>query len=262
MVVKTALITGASSGIGKTFAQELATHQSNLILVARSQDKLHQLAQQLQSDHALNVEVIVQDLTEPRAGQKVYDQVKEKGLSVDLLVNNAGFGDYGPFTQRDLSRQLEMVQLNITVLVELTYLFLDQMQQRGNGGIINVASIAGFQALPYLSTYAATKAFVLSFSEALWSENQGTGVHVFALCPGPTESNFFERAEFPTRLTNGNQNGLTSSEAVVKEALQTLEKNRSNVVTGGLTNQIIVNISRFFPREFLAKAVEKQFRPQ
>src|SRR5512147_1831625 len=120
MIMKTALITGASSGIGRAFAQELALRQTNLILVARSQDKLYQLAQQLEGQTSLQIDVIVQDLTEPQAGQKVYNRVKELGRTVDLLINNAGFGDYGPFAERDLSRQLDMIQLNVTVLVELT----------------------------------------------------------------------------------------------------------------------------------------------
>ncbi|MGB5594932.1 MAG: SDR family oxidoreductase [Crocosphaera sp.] len=259
--MKTALITGASSGIGLAFAQELANHQTNLILVARSQDKLDQLAQQLQQAASIEVEVIIQDLTEPQAGQKVYDGVQDKGLSVDLLINNAGFGDYGPFFERELSRQLEMVQLNVTVLVELTHLFLSQMQQRGEGSIINVASIAGFQALPYLSTYAATKAFVLSFTEALWAENKEKGINCLALCPGPTESNFFETAQFPQTFKNNNNSGMISATTVVKDALQALEKNKSHVVTGGLGNNLIVNSSRFLPREWLLNAVEKQFRP-
>ncbi|MEM8780691.1 MAG: SDR family oxidoreductase [Cyanobacteria bacterium P01_G01_bin.49] len=259
MTTKTALITGASSGIGQTFAEELANCQTNLILVARSQDKLYQLAQQLQAANSVKVDVIVQDLTETQAGQKVYDQVKNQGLSVDLLINNAGFGDYGLFVERDLSRQLDMVQLNITVLVELTHLFLKEMQQQNNGGIINVASIAAFQALPYLSTYAATKAFVLSFSESLWAENQDTGVNILALCPGPTESNFFEKADFPVAFARQSKKGLTSAEEVVKDALQALENHQSNIVTGGLGNQVIVNASRFLPREWLTKAVKKQF---
>ncbi len=260
MVIKTALITGASSGIGQAFAEELAPRGTNLILVARSQDKLDRLAKQLQEKTSIDVEVIVQDLTEPQAGQKVYDWVQDKGLSVDCLINNAGFGDYGPFAERDLSKQLEMIQLNVTVLVELTHLFLSPMQQQRQGSIINVASIAGFQALPYLSTYSATKAFVLSFTEALWAENKDKGINCLALCPGPTESNFFEVADFPQSFENKNNGSLTSAQAVVKDALKALENNQSNVVTGGLANNLIVNTSRFFPREFLLKAVEKQFR--
>ncbi len=260
MVIKTALITGASSGIGQAFAEELAVSGTNLILVARSQDKLDKLAKQLRETASINVEVIVQDLTEPQAGQKVYKQVQDQGLRVDCLINNAGFGDYGPFAERELSKQLEMIQLNVTVLVELTHLFLSPMQQQGQGSIINVASIAGFQALPYLSTYAATKAFVLSFTEALWAENKDKGINCLALCPGPTESNFFEVADFPQSFENKNNGSLTSAQTVVKDALKALENKQANVVTGGITNNLIVNSSRFFPREFLLQAVEKQFR--
>ncbi|MDJ0660094.1 MAG: SDR family oxidoreductase [Crocosphaera sp.] len=261
MVTKTALITGASSGIGQAFAEELATCHTHLILVARSHDKLYRLAKQLQEKTSIHVEVIVQDLTEPQAAQKVYDRVQDKGLSVDLLINNAGFGDYGPFAERDLSRQLEMIQLNVTVLVELTHLFLSEMQQRGEGSIINVASLAGFQALPYLSTYSATKAFVLSFTEALWAENKDKGIKCLALCPGPTESNFFEAARFPQSFENKNNSSLTSAEEVVRDALNALDNHKSNVVTGKIMNNLIVNASRLFPREFLLNAIEKQFKP-
>jgi short-subunit dehydrogenase len=257
--METALITGASSGIGATFARELAQRGYNLVLVARSQDKLNLLAQKLQDEFKIETAVIVQDLTKPGATQTVYDHLQEKDISIDLLINNAGFGDYGAFTERDLSRQVEMIQLNITALVELTYLFLPAMQQRQGGSIINVASIAGFQPLPYLSVYAATKAFVLSFSEALWAENKDQGVKILALCPGPTESEFFKVAQFPDSLSNGKPSYVPAEE-VVKDALKALNKNQSHVVTGGLGNQIIVNLSRFLPREFLVSLVEKQFK--
>lgn len=156
--MNTALITGASSGIGETFARELAAQNTNLILVARSQDKLDQLAQQLQTQHPIQAEVIVQDLTAPGACQSVFERVMQQGLQVDLLINNAGFGDYGNFTDRPLEKQVAMIQLNVTALVELTHLFLPGMKQRQSGGIINLASIAAFQPLPYISVYAATKA--------------------------------------------------------------------------------------------------------
>jgi uncharacterized protein len=260
MTMKTALITGASSGIGTAFAQELAMRQINLILVARSQNKLYQLAEKLQHQVPIKVEVIVQDLTEQQAAKKVYDTITEKGLNVDFLVNNAGFGDYGAFTQRELSRQAEMIQLNIVALVELTYLFLSEMQQRGTGNIINVASIAGFQPLPYLSVYAATKAFVLSFSEALWAENKGRNINILALCPGPTDSNFFEAADFPDSFTNKNNGSLTSAKEVVKDALKALENRKSNTVPGGISNQFLVNSNRFLPRELLINIIAQKFR--
>jgi hypothetical protein len=258
--MKTALITGASSGIGAAFARELAARKTDLVLVARSEDKLQQLAKQLQEQFQVRSEILVQDLTAPGATQSVCDAISEKGLTIDLLINNAGFGDYGAFVDRDLQRQVEMIQLNITALVELTYRFLPSMKQRGSGGIINVASIAGFQPLPYLSVYAATKAFVLNFSESLWAENKDTGVRILALCPGATESNFFKVAEFPSSFAGKNGNRYTPAEEVVRDALKALEQNQPNIVTGGVGNKLMVNISRFFPRDWLVSAVEKQFR--
>lgn len=260
--MKTALITGASSGIGTSFAQELASRNYNLVLVARSQDKLEELAKQLQETHAINTEIIVQDLTADNAAQTVFDTVSEKQLHIDLLVNNAGFGDYGLFAESSLEKQLEMIQLNMTALVALTHLFLSPMREQGNGGIINVSSIAGFQPLPYMSVYAATKSFVLSFSEALWVENQDAGVTVTCVCPGATETQFFVKAEFPDSFTQSNPQGYATPEEVVKATLQALEAKQANVVTGGLANQIISNVPRFLPREALLKAVAKQFAPK
>lgn len=259
--MKTALITGASYGIGAVFARQLAQKSMNLVLVARSQDKLEQLGAELRQNYGIQVTVIIQDLTVAHAGQLVYDSVNQKGITVDLLVNNAGFGDYGTFSERDLARQLEMIQLNTMVLVELTHLFLRPMLTRTTGAIINVASIAGFQPLPYLSVYAATKAFVLSFSEALWAENKDKGVEILALCPGPTESEFFQAAQFPLSLADKNGQ-LDTAEIVVKDALIALEKKRSNVVAGQLSNRIIVNLPRFLPRQLLVSLVEKQFKSE
>ncbi len=258
--METALITGASSGIGEAFARELAAKNTNLVLVARSEDKLNQLAQQLQGQFNLQTEVIVQDLTEPEAAHTLFHQVDRLGLNIDLLINNAGFGDYGAFGDRPLDKQLEMIQLNITALVGLTGLFLPGMKQRGSGSIINVSSIAGFQPLPYMSVYAATKAFVLNFTEALWAENKNSGVRFLALCPGPTESQFFQVAEFPSSFGGKNSNNMTPAAEVVKDALKALEKNQSTLVTGGFGNQLVVNIPRFLPRDWLVGAVEKQFR--
>ncbi len=258
--METALITGASSGIGEAFARELAAKNTNLVLVARSEDKLNQLAQQLQGQFNLQTEVIVQDLTEPEAAHTLFHQVDRLGLNIDLLINNAGFGDYGAFGDRPLDKQLEMIQLNITALVGLTGLFLPGMKQRGSGSIINVSSIAGFQPLPYMSVYAATKAFVLNFTEALWAENKNSGVRFLALCPGPTESQFFQVAEFPSSFDDKNSNNMTPAAEVVKDALKALENNQSTLVTGGFGNQLVVNIPRFLPRDWLVGAVEKQFR--
>lgn len=258
--MKTALVTGASSGIGATFAKELAKKSYDLVLVARSQDKLEKLAVELARDCGIKTEVISQDLTEPSAGQKVFDAVSNKGITVDLLINNAGFGDYGAFIDRPLAKQMSMVQLNIAAMVELTGLFLPGMQQRKNGAIINISSTAGFQPIPYMSVYAASKAFVLSFSEALWAENKDNGVHILVSCPGPTESKFYDRADFPDNATETNGVTVASAEKVVEETLEALANKQSNVVTGGVANQIIVNLPRLFPRDLLVNLVEKQFK--
>jgi len=263
LLMSTALITGASSGIGAVFAQALAKRQTNLVLVARSQDKLNQLAQQLQEQYPIQVEVLVQDLTGPDAAKSVFEAVTQKNITIDLLINNAGFGTYGSFSESSLPKQLEMIQLNIMALVDLTYQFLPQMQQRGSGAIINLSSIAGFQPLPYMSVYAATKAFVLSFSEALWAENQDKGVKVIAVCPGPTKTNFFDIAGFEELATGSRENQRSATpESVVRDALKALEGHSSTVVTGGLPNQIIVNLPRFLRRDTLVKLVEQQFRPK
>ena len=258
--MKTALVTGASSGIGETFARELASRKTNLILVARSQDKLEKLATELSSTYQIETEVIVRDLTEPAAGQAVFDAVSAKGLTVDLLINNAGFGDYGAFGDRPLDKQLAMVQLNITAVVELTGLFLPLMQQRHNGAIINVSSIAGFQPIPYMSVYAASKAFILNFSEALWAENKDSGVRILVACPGPTESKFYDRADFPDSATGLNSMTMASTEKVVRETLAALDKGQSTVVAGGFANQIIVNLPRLLPRDILVNVLGKQFK--
>ena len=258
----TAFVTGASSGIGEEFARQLAAQNTNLILVARSQEKLEKLASQLQQKYQIEAEVIVQDLTVSNAGKTVFDLIQQKGLTVDILINNAGFGDYGAFDSSDLSKQLQMIQLNIMVLTELTGLFLPLMKSQGRGSIVNISSIAGFQPLPYMSVYAATKAFVLSFTEALWAENKDSGLRILAVCPGPTESDFFNKADFPDSFTKSQSSNMTMTptEDVVTETLKTLDKKQSTLVTGGIANQIIVNIPRFVPRDFLVNAVEKQFK--
>jgi uncharacterized protein len=257
----TALITGASLGIGAAFAEALAEEGMDLVLVARSEDRLQQLANTLQSLHGIRADVIVQDLTQPDAATVLYKAVEALGIKIDLLVNNAGFGDYGSFGDRPRQKQLDMIALNVTALVDLTHQFLPQMQQRRSASILNIASIAAFQPMPYMSVYAATKAFVLSFSEALWAENQNTGVHVMAVCPGPTESQFFEAADFPKTLASSGQT-IASAETVAREALQALKQKQSNVVAGGIANQFVANASRFLPRQTLVNGIAKLFRPK
>lgn len=256
----TALITGASMGIGETFARELASKQTNLVLVARSQDKLDDLATELSNKYDIKTTVIAQDLTTTAAVQAVFDTVQAQDLTIDLLINNAGFGDYGAFSDRPLSKMMEMVRLNISAVVELTGLFLPLMQARKDGAIINVSSIAAFQPIPYMSVYAASKAFILSFSEALWAENKDLGVRVLVVCPGPTESEFYARADFPDSAAALNTTTVASAQKVVQESLNALNKNHSTAVVGGFTNQIIVNLPRLMPRDLLVNVVGKQFK--
>jgi uncharacterized protein len=256
----TALITGASTGIGETFARELASRQTNVVLVARSQDKLDNLATELSNKYQIKTTVIAQDLTTVGARQAVFDTVQAQGLTIDLLINNAGFGDYGAFSDRPLCKMVEMVQLNISAVVELTGLFLPLMQDRRHGAIINVSSIAAFQPIPYMSVYSASKAFVLNFSEALWAENKDLGVKILAVCPGATESEFYDRANFPDSATVLDRTTMASSEKVVQESLKALAKNHSSAVVGGFTNQIIVNLPRLMPRDLLVNLVGKQFK--
>lgn len=250
--MKTALVTGASAGIGEAFAQELAARQTNLVLVARSEDKLQQLSQKLQEQYKIQVDTVVQDLTEPAAATAVFNFVTEKGLTVDLLINNAGAGEYGDFVELDRENQLQMIQLDILALVDLTHQFLPGMRQRRSGSIINMSSTAAFQPMPYFSVYAASKAFILSFSEALWAENNGYGIRILAVCPGPTDTDFFQEAEFPPLLANIAAQNYTPTEAVVRQALEALEKNQSSVVPGDIRNQLLVTLPRFLPRETLA----------
>ncbi|MFN6564708.1 MAG: SDR family NAD(P)-dependent oxidoreductase [Nostoc sp. ChiSLP01] len=257
--MSTALITGASSGIGKAFAQELAARKTNLVLVARSEDKLNQLAKELKQEYKVEVDVIAKDLTEANAAAGVFDATKTKGLTIDLLINNAGFGCYGDFAESDGERQVKIVQLNILALVDLTHKFLPIMRQRRSGSIINVSSITGFQPIPYLSVYAASKAFILSFSEALWAENRQYGVRILVTCPGPIETNFFAEANFPPALA-GSTEKVYSSEEVVRESLKALEEWQPTVIIGDVATQIRSTLARLVPRKVLLNILAKRFK--
>jgi uncharacterized protein len=259
----TALVTGASMGIGAAFARELAARQYNLVLVARSQDKLYAIAEELQTRYGIKVQVIVGDLTDAKTPLFIFETVTRWDWSIDVLINNAGFGDYGEFATRDRTRQLAMIQLNIMALVELTHLFLPTMQARRSGSIINVASIAAFQPMPYLSVYAATKAFVLSFSEAIRVENQQLGINVQCLCPGATESNFTAASGLETAFGDFDRKpALADATLVVQESLAALERNKSIIVAGGIGNKIGAGLSRILSSETLADFVGKVFRPR
>ena len=193
MSKETALVTGASSGIGLELARLFAADKSNLILVARSRDKLERLAEELQRDHNADVVVLPKDLTDPSAPRAIFDQLTGQNIDVDVVVNNAGFGSVGSVADLPLDRQLNMIQVNVTTLTYLTRLFLPGMIERGRGGILNVGSTAGFQPGPNMAVYYATKAFVLSFTEALAEELAGLEINVTCLAPGATENRFRSR---------------------------------------------------------------------
>ena len=253
--MNTTLITGASSGIGAAFARKLAARGRNVLLVARSEDKLIALCNELGRLTSIRAQYIALDLEQPDAAAQLFDETTKRELEIEMLINNAGFGSMGDFTKLDINRELEMIQLNIRALVNLTQRFLVPMRERKRGTIINVASTAAFQAVPYMATYAATKAFVLSFSEALWDENRQHGVHVMALCPGVTETNFFQVAgiDRPPMRT------IQTPEEVVDAALRGLSRKKS-VVISGWANWLTTEAERFVPRSFVTKVAGKALR--
>jgi short-subunit dehydrogenase len=256
---KTALITGASSGIGATFAQTLARGGCDLVLVARSADKLEALAQELRP-LGRRVEVVTADLSKASPGAKLKKAVDKLGLEVDLLINNAGFGSTGSFETLDPEREQDEIRLNTGAVVDLSRAFLPAMLQAGRGGIVNIASMAAFQPLPYMAVYGATKAFVWSFSDALWGECRGRGVHVMAVCPGPVDTPFFE-ATGNTQLRSAVPGAtMVSAQRVVDEALQGLRYRRRLVVPGALGKLTSV-FTRLAPRSLLALSVERFMKP-
>jgi short-subunit dehydrogenase len=244
---KTALITGASSGIGAEFARQLAP-EYDLLLVARSEDRLTALQSQLESVHPEGVfRVQVADLATPTAVQTLIDRVRCDAVDVDLLINNAGVGSHGAFVAEDPAAMLAQIQLNCVSLVALTRALLPAMVERGHGGVINVASTAAFQPTPTMAVYGATKAFVLSFSEALSVETRHTGVDVLALCPGATETGFFA-ATGRNFLTTARQ----TPDQVVNTGMQALRRHVP-VVVSGLANKVKAQGYRFTPRSLLAR---------
>ncbi len=255
---KTVLVTGASSGIGKAFAHAFAGRGANVILVARSEQKLRDLAAELSRVHGVAANVIVADLERENAAGGVKDGVNKLGLSVDVLVNNAGFGTHGRFEALEPEREHAQVMLNVVAVADLTHAFLPAMTARGHGAIINVASTAAFQPDPYMATYGATKAFVLSFSEALWAENRRTGVAVLALCAGATATNFTAVVGTDDVVVGTS----ASAEGVVQEALRALARGRSSVITGSVYNRLLATLPRLLPRQTTARIVARVLRPR
>jgi hypothetical protein len=253
-----ALITGASSGIGVCFAHALARRGKNLVLVARTQDKLEALASEIRAKHSLRAEVVALDLAVDGVPRNLVDILKERGIAVDLLINNAGFGAHGEFWKLPLERQTQMLHLNIVALTELTHLLLPAMIAAHNGGIINIASTASFQPVPYTSVYAASKAYVTSFSMAVAEEARAYGVKVMALCPGGTATNFFDAGEYAKRNFPG---GLQSPEEVVEVGLRAFDRGKSLVVPRFI-NRLMVFSLRLAPRRLVAEQAGDMFRPK
>ena len=252
---KTALITGASGGIGAEFAKILAEDKDNMILVARSKNKLDELKKELEDKHNISVFTIGKDLSHPGAAKEVYDELKEKGISIDYLINNAGFGDFGLFAESDWKKQEQMINLNVIALAHLTRLFLPDMICRRSGKILNVASTASFQPGPTMSVYFATKAFVLSFSEAIDNEVREYGITVTALCPGSTKSGFHSVAAMEGRKPP-ERNNIPSAREVAEFGYRAMMKGKS-VAIHGFKNTILANSVRFGPRSLVVKLTRK-----
>jgi hypothetical protein len=255
---KWALVTGASAGIGTALAEELARGGTNLVLTARRRERLEELAQKLVAAHKIQTKIFVADLAEADAPQKIFQFTKEQGIEVELLINNAGFGAYGEFHTVETRRLLEMVQVNCSAVVHLTRLYLPEMVARRRGDVLILASTASFQSVPYISTYAATKAFDLLFAEGLAEEMKPYGIRVCALCPGSTESEFADVAG-QTHIAATRANRETA-EKVARTGLRALASGKSYVISG-LGNYLGVLGQRLVPRRFVARIAARMFRP-
>jgi short-subunit dehydrogenase len=248
----TALITGASGGIGEDLARLFAADGHNLVLVARSRDKLARLSEELSGKHSVTARVVVSDLARAEAPQEIFDELQRDGVHVDALINNAGFGSYGLFAETDLRRELELLQVNVVALTHLTKLFLPAMLERRRGYVMNVASTAAFQPGPLMAVYYASKAYVLNFSEALSNETEGTGVFVSALCPGPTQTGFvaaagMERSKLFDRA-------IMDSRTVAEAGYRGLLAGR-RVVIPGFKNSLMARTVGLFPRGVVMNVV-------
>jgi short-subunit dehydrogenase len=253
------LITGASSGIGLELARVFAKHRHDLVLVARTEPKLRELAEEARAS-GVQAHVIAADLSAPGAAQALTDRVRTLGLEIDILVNNAGYGLLGPFVETPLDVELAMIQLNIVALTELTKRLLPGMVARNSGRILNLASIAAFFPGPLMAVYYASKAYVLSFSEALAAELEGTGVTVTALCPGPTASGFQATAKLgKSPLVAGRR--LPTAQSVAQAGYDAMMAGQI-VCVPGASNKVTVLMPRILPRRLMAKIVRKAQEPR
>jgi short-subunit dehydrogenase len=254
---RTALVTGASSGIGAAFVRALAARGMNIILVARSEDSMRTIADQAKSKHDVRCEVLVADLSEASAPENIRSEVERRGLPVDLLINNAGFATYGQFEQTSAKRDHDQVAVNVASVVGLTHMFVPAMLDRGGGAVVNVASTAAFQPIPYLAVYAASKAFLVSFSRALAVEYRERNIQVLALCPGPTDTNFFAASNAQQAAVGR----LRSDDQVVATGLRALDRRRTFAVDGRV-NAVSGFMARMLPTSFTARMAARVTRPR
>lgn len=250
---KIALVTGASSGIGLEMCREFASRGCKPVLVARREERLQKLSEAINKDYGIEAPVFAMDLLKQNATESLYQKTADAGLKIDILVNNAGFGFKGPLHESTLMNYRNMVNLNINVLTELTYLYSKNMIDRQSGGIINVASMAGFGPIPYFSVYAATKSYVIQFSQALWQEFRKTGIHVSALCPGPVDTEFFEVASLdPAKMS---MRKIQSPDQIAKIAIDSLIKNKRIVPTSASLKLMALS-TKLAPTSLTLKAAE------
>jgi short-subunit dehydrogenase len=245
---QTIIVTGASSGLGASFARELASRGANLVLVARREDRLQDLAGELKAAHGITVTTLARDLGQPDAGRALRAELEGRSIGVTGLVNNAGFGTHSAFSNEDPNRLQAMIALNVAALVDLTHAFIEPIRAAESGVLINVASVLGYQPTPFLSTYGATKAFVLNFTESLWEESRGTRMRVLAVSPGPMRTEFFDAAGSQSADYGARR---VTPEQVVRAALKTLDRRstRPSIITNG---RPLVAAGRFLPRRRVA----------
>lgn len=253
----TVLITGATGGIGKALCREFALHGHNIVLVARDNAKLQELANELEEKFKIKTYYIAKDLQKKEAASEIFDECKKAKIDISILCNNAGFGDFGEFLESDLEKNLKMIDVNISSVVSMCYIFGNEMKKKGSGKILNTASIGSFFPGPFMSCYYATKAFVLSFSEALARELKKTGVSVCALCPGTTDTNFFAVAGANTENSEILRKFKPASpEKVAQFAYKSLMKNKT-VAVHGSSNRAFVFFQRFLPRKTVTNVIYK-----
>jgi uncharacterized protein len=257
MANSVALVTGASAGIGAEFARQLAKDGLDLVLVARRLDRLEELRAEIERGHSVSVKVIAKDLSAPSAPEEIFRETESAGLTIEWLINNAGFGTRGRFAELPLDREREEIRTNVESLVALARLYLPGMVERRRGRIVNLGSVGSFTPTPYMATYAATKAFILFFSEALSTELAGTGVTVLALCPGATKTEFQTVAAITEDVP---EFSYMSAEDVVRQAIAAAKAGNRTLVPGWM-NKILVQSTRITPRSVLARVAGSLFSP-